>query len=81
MEAPKIKAIIGNELSGEELEILMNEEFDFLVKNPLPIHYYDHKIEKAVDAEIERAYREVPAGSVVRYLKGVDAYRLYIINK
>jgi hypothetical protein len=78
---PKIEAIVGPQLSFLELDKLIAKDLKFIEEYPLPVSRYDSEIEKIVEEEIERAYRAVPAGISISYLKGVEEFRYYLIKK
>lgn len=78
---PRIEAVISGgdkPISDLQLQIIVDEEFNYLMKNPEPIERYNSKLEKIVEDEIERVYNTVPKGVKISYFKGVLEYKSYI---
>ena len=80
-EIPMIEAILGSPLSDKELDELIKHEIEFKAKYNLPLTRYNNAVEKEIDEEIEKAYRRVPIGKQISYLKGVEEFRYYITKK
>jgi len=78
---PRIEAVIsggGEPISDLQLQIIIDDEFNYLMKNLEPIERYNAKLEKIVEDEIERVYNTVPKGVKISYFKGILEYKSYI---
>lgn len=78
---PIIEAIPGPPLSETELDELIKYELEYQKKHNLSLIRYNYLIEKEIDDEIEKAYRRVPVGTQISYLKGVEEFRYYLTKK